>query len=214
MKIKNVTLIIIMSSVLLLFVYYIEEGKKAVASNQSTVNLIAENIQESHFSPILTTKEANFNITKRKLKNALDAKLMQEKNTTDTVSLDTAKEWTSAWRTANPDTTATRSYFVPAADLVQVLNEIGVINDAAATSADTTNQGVRVYMAIEKIGKTSIDKILIVGTKLDTITGIHRDFINGTLDGKGTRPPNTTSGIYDFTSPCPNTCDDQSPLDN
>ncbi|AXT53893.1 hypothetical protein D1818_24890 [Aquimarina sp. BL5] len=228
MKIKNVTLIVMISG-LLLFVYYTQEGRNGDKINQPTGELLAENIREAGFSAVLTDKEKSHLIAKEKLKKALsprelpgkessamglDNEAAQVKNAIDTVSLSTAKAWTQAWRAANPDTTkASRSYLVPAADLVEVLNEMGVISDDAASSADTTNQGVRVYMGIEVTGKISVNKILMVGTQVDD-SGVHRDIINGTIDGKGTRPPNSTSGIYDFTLPCPNTCDNESPLDN
>ena len=49
---------------------------------------------------------------------------------------------------------------------------------------------------------------MIVGTKLNTVSGVYEDMITV---GVG-NVPNLQNDIYDFTSPCPPACDPNSPL--
>ena len=129
----------------------------------------------------------------------------------NTVSLSVAKGWTAAWRTKCPDNC--KAFLIPAVDLVQVLNEIGVLGDKAAAKAQAKAKAkakdVRAYVAIgSEAGGPVEEKLLLVGTNKDD-KGIYRDIIDGKSLGANNGP---NSGIYDFTSPCPTACDPDSPL--
>lgn len=136
-------------------------------------------------------------------------------NDENIISKDTAITWTSAWRAKHPD--GPKAFLIPAADFVEVLNEIGVLDDAAAQQAqDKANEleaQVRGYLGID--GDT--DKIIFVGTEKDE-EGVYRDIIDGKIDGKDGQNAkvvggdNPSSGIYDLTTPCPPYCDPNSPL--
>ncbi|MBW1297184.1 hypothetical protein [Aquimarina litoralis] len=137
-------------------------------------------------------------------------------NDENTVSLEKAQGWTAEWRKQCPDNC--KAFLVPTADLIEVLNELGLIGDKAAAKAQKRatkkKLDVRAYMAIgAEDGSPVEERLLLVGTK--QIDGVYRDIINGEIDGESlglTDDP--SSGIYDFTSPCPNTCDSSSPLND
>ncbi|WP_299219008.1 hypothetical protein [uncultured Aquimarina sp.] len=132
----------------------------------------------------------------------------------NTISKDTGAQWTANWRTQHPN--VVNAFLIPAVDFVEVLNEIGILDDAAAqqaqTNANNLNSKVRGYLAIDGDGT---EKIIFVGT--ENVDGVYRDIIDGTVDGnpttlKSSASDTTTSGIYDFTTPCPPDCDQNSPL--
>ncbi len=144
------------------------------------------------------------------------------------VTLDEAVLWTKIWRIACP--TNCKAFSIPIQDLVDVLKEIGVLEHKEGKTYELnekTINGVRAYMAIDPNESAGGgEKLLIVGThpELNQKTGkmVQRDIINGKIDNKGPviNPKNgladsmgdPETGIFDFTSPCPDACDDDSPL--
>ena len=148
------------------------------------------------------------------------------------VKLSDAELWTKIWRIACP--TNCKAFSIPVQDLVGVLKEIGVLvrdpdNKELYSIDESTINGVRAYMAIDpNESNGGGEKLLIVGTHpvKDQKTGktVQRDIINGKIDNKGPviyHPTYLTdvegddddkTGIYDFTNPCPDVCDDDSPL--
>ncbi len=152
-------------------------------------------------------------------------------NNKNQISLDDAVLWTKIWRIACPNNC--KAFSIPVSDLVNVLKEIGVLvldEETEQYSIEKTINGVRAYMAIDPENGLpgGGEKLLLVGThpEKNTKTGkmVQRDIINGKLDNKGQiiddklygadnlGDPDPNTGIYDFTSPCPNVCDDDSPL--
>ncbi|MBL4604178.1 MAG: hypothetical protein JKY02_00485 [Flavobacteriaceae bacterium] len=148
-------------------------------------------------------------------------------NNNNQITLEHAEEWTALWRKKCPDNC--KAFSIPVQDLVNVLKEIGVIREAGNTGLymvdEKTTNGVRAYMAIDpKEEAGGGEKLLLVGTQPQMNRGgkiVQRDIINGKLDNKGHRvtqgntdltaaEPNT--GIFDFTQPCPDFCDPESPL--
>lgn len=112
----------------------------------------------------------------------------------NTITLEDAKKWAARWRKKEGSYNKhheLKAFLIPKADLVEVLAE-GI--DAA-----------RAYIGIDDNG---IERLMIVGTKYDEQTDTYVDMITGannegvTLEGD----------IYDFTQPCPDTCDKKSPL--
>ena len=139
----------------------------------------------------------------------------------NTIPCEEAEKWTKAWRDKHPK--ACKAFLVPVVDLLEVLNEMGVLKDKVAEKAqkEACIKGLRIraYGAIgsDDEGKEAEEKLLIVGTKYNRKTKIYHDIINEEIDGDNIKlnsfgDPIVSSGIYDFTSPCPNTCDDESPL--
>ena len=115
----------------------------------------------------------------------------------NTVSLATAKKWAKLWRreesTYNKHHEC-RAFNIPLEDLKEVISEGAVSVKAYIGVEGKEVEGERVY----------IEKLLIVGVNAEG-----KDMISSkdgeNLDGD-------SGDIYDFTEPCPETCDNTSPL--
>jgi len=133
---------------------------------------------------------------------------------TNQITVEDAIKWTTAWRKKNPNNC--KAFLVPVKDLTEVLIEMNILNKQENGSyvLDITKingAGVRNYMAIDAAEKEGNgEKILIVGTKF--IDGKHKDIINN-KPAEGYQR-SMGSGIYDFTLPCPTTCDTDSSLNS
>lgn len=145
-------------------------------------------------------------------------------NAKNVVNIIDAKEWARRWQTTCPNNC--KAFLIPAIDLIEALKEMNVLVPVKGsenyTLNDIDNSGVRAYMAIDKNTKEGGgEKLLIVGTKTDS-RGKHRDIIEGAIPGDSTDARDVTintllssridSGVFDFTHPCPNDCDENSPL--
>lgn len=138
------------------------------------------------------------------------------------ISLDDAILWTNIWRIANPENA--KAYLIPVEDLIGVLKEMGVLKQVKDKNCFKIDEGktqldVRAYMAIdphlEDPTRGPEEKVLMVGTKKvkspDGSGWVYEDIIHypiiedGDGDGDG-------SGVFDFSLPCPDTCDKGSPL--
>lgn len=122
-------------------------------------------------------------------------------NPRNTISLKIAKQWTKEWR----DDEATynkyhqcKAFNIPKKDLIEVLKEEGVVS-------------VRAYIGVEKIenkGKQTVftEKLMIVGVNKEGKDMLKLSSENAEiLDPEG-------GDIYDFSNPCPDVCDNDSPL--
>tara|TARA_R110001632_G_scaffold19898_15_gene59900 strand:- start:7226 stop:7645 length:420 start_codon:yes stop_codon:yes gene_type:complete len=126
-----------------------------------------------------------------------------------------AAEWTALWRKRCPNNC--KAFLLPVEDLVGVLKEMKILQEVEAgvfKIDEGEEQYARAYMAIDALEtKGGGEKVLLVGTKKEPLTkekNVYRDIINGDImakegDGDGT-------GIYDFSKPCPEHCDPDSPL--
>ena len=155
---------------------------------------------------------------------------MSNNNGNNQISLKHAIEWTALWRKTCPNNC--KAFSIPVQDMVSVLKEIGVISEAGNTGLynvdKVTKNGVRAYMAIDKdlLDKPGAgEKILLVGTEPQydekSKEMVQRDIINDKLDNKGHRvtlgntdltEEDPETGIWDFSQPCPDRCDEESPL--
>lgn len=122
----------------------------------------------------------------------------------NTISLQTAQNWTTEWRSDESDYNKhneCNGFLIPAEDLQDVLNEM-------------QNQGrgekkVRAYLGVDS--KTNQEKLIIVATQPETQPDgsiIYRDIING-YNGV-----QTGGKLYDFTLPDPPASDVLSPLNS
>ena len=112
----------------------------------------------------------------------------------NTISLIEAKKWAKRWKKKEGNYNKhheLNAFLIPKIDLLEVLTE-----DVDA---------VRAYIGIDDNG---VEKLMIVGTKYDPLTKIYVDMITV---GEGNEPAGQDD-IYDFTTPCPNACDKNSPL--
>jgi len=128
------------------------------------------------------------------------------------IPLEKAKHWTKNWRTKCPDNC--KAFLVPSIDLINVLEEMGVIEQTGKgeyTLKDIDGTYARFYMGIDPETKEGNgEKLLIVGTKLGD-DGVYRDLVPERRDAKIALREDQGS-VYDFSRPCPNECDTESPL--
>lgn len=116
------------------------------------------------------------------------------------IPLKEAQTWVKCWRKKQGSYNKhhrIKGFLIPMEDLKAIAAEPEVAN-------------VRAYIGVQEKqdGKKTIteERLLLVGVRADG-TDIIYDTENGVV---GTDP--TDDGIYDFTEPCPNTCDESSPL--
>ncbi|MFD0964494.1 hypothetical protein [Pseudofulvibacter geojedonensis] len=142
---------------------------------------------------------------------------VETKPRTNTVTLENAKKYTEKWQIATKDQHC-KAFLIPALDLSELLKEMEILKKNDLTGkyeldeSKLTNAGVRGYLGIDSTNGTGKDngygeKMLFVGTDYNSKTGAHNDIILNP-----TNPQSKDSGIYDFTYPCPSTCDINSEL--
>lgn len=102
----------------------------------------------------------------------------------NTIPVSEAVIWATQWR-ANPDTTV-KAFFIPKDDITDLLKDSSCI-------------GIRAYLGLEIEGKMAahVPKLMLVN-------------VEGNISSGGT--DNINNGIFDFTQPCPSTCDVSSSL--
>ena len=120
----------------------------------------------------------------------------------NSISLQTAQSYTNEWRSEESsynEYNECNGFLIPADDLQDVLDEMA--------SQRSGNKKVRAYLGVDPA--TNQEKLVIVATKPEPQSDgsvIYRDMING-YNGL-----QTGGKIYDFTNPCPPSCDPLSPL--
>ena len=146
-----------------------------------------------------------------------DSALTPKKN--NPIKIDDAIAYAKLWQKNQPGNC--KAFLIPALDLIDSLEEMGVIKketDGNYSLHNIKNSGVRAYMGIDPLESDGGgEKLLIVGTSVDC-NGVHRDIIERS---KPTGCPTTGtsettsligSGVFDLTTPCPTLCDELSPL--
>jgi hypothetical protein len=118
-------------------------------------------------------------------------------NKRNTITLKVAKNWTKRWRKLESKYNSyneCRAFNIPLKDLQEAIDEGA--------------HSVRAYIGVQELtvegAAVHIEKLLIVGVDKDG-----KDMISSSngedLDAEG-------GEIFDFSEPCPTTCDDGSPL--
>jgi hypothetical protein len=149
------------------------------------------------------------------------------------VYLQDAIDWTGLWREKCPDNC--KAFLIPVEDMVAILKKMNILQlqkDGHYAIDEGSDNDIRAYLGIDpklmdQPGKG--EKLVMVATQKFPDSRfksgyIHKDIINGKIDNEGpiikTNPnnlrtaqdPEPNTGIYDFTSPCPDACDPGSPL--
>lgn len=112
---------------------------------------------------------------------------------TNAISLDEAQRWAKRWSKEEGEYNKhhnVHAFLIPKKDILEVLVE-GI-------------DAVRAYIGVNDKG---VEKLMIVGTKFDPLTGVYVDMIS---EGDGVNKE--ADNIYDFTEPCPTACDPESPM--
>ena len=115
----------------------------------------------------------------------------------NTICLDKAVAWTTAWRAQDgsfKDHKDLKAFMIPHEDLQEVLAEPNVVNVRAYIGIDTANDNA--------------PHLIIVGINAEGEDIIYAAAGEGCDDEDGT----VNTGLYDFSHPCPTTCDETSPL--
>lgn len=115
----------------------------------------------------------------------------------NTICLEKAEAWTEAWRSQDgtfTDHQNLKAFLIPLEDLKEVIKEPNVAN-------------VRAYIGIDKSNDNE-PHLIIVGVNAEGEDIIYKAAGKGCVDTDGTE----NTGLYDFSDPCPTTCDVNSPL--
>jgi len=116
------------------------------------------------------------------------------------ISLKTAKNWTNRWRNKESSYNLhhqCRAFNIPLIDLQEVIKEDGVAS-------------VRGYIGVEK---KVIEGEVVFEEKL-MIVGVDKKGKDMIFSSDGLTLKKEEGNIYDFSEPCPTTCDNESPLNN
>lgn len=112
----------------------------------------------------------------------------------NTIPLKEAQKWAKKWAKKEGNYNKhheLNAFLIPKIDLLEVLTE-GV-------------DAVRAYIGVDD---NNVEKLMIVGTKLDKVTGVYVDMITVGVGSSAAMKDD----IYDFTEPCPPAGDSGSPL--
>lgn len=129
----------------------------------------------------------------------MDSKFEEQKDETlvNTICLQKAVDWTTLWRSQDgtfTDHNDLKAFLIPLADLQEVMKEPNVAN-------------VRAYIGIDASNDNQ-PHLIIVGVNEEGEDIIYDAAGEGCVDGDG----EVNTGLYDFSQPCPTTCDITSPL--
>ena len=140
-----------------------------------------------------------------------------------------AENWVKKWQAENSGLNKNgnlihaKAFFIPAEDLIDCLIEMEILKDKSCINTSLVGSaGVRAYMAIDRpdtdnTPSATTEKVVLVATtkELDSNNKtIHRDIIEGYVINNPPPHKLVGTGVFDFTSPCPNNCDTNSPLYN
>ena len=147
------------------------------------------------------------------------------------IPIECAEKWTAKWQKENKGIHCS-AFLIPVPDLINTLKEMGIIDDYGnVVSTEDPDPKIRAYMAIDEAKAKEPgfgEKLVIVGTEVrkfrngEYITNehgeiIHFDIVEGetnSFDAVASLASPSGSGAFDFTLPCPNNCDPDSPLNH
>jgi hypothetical protein len=104
-----------------------------------------------------------------------------------------------------PESTIPRAILIPINDLMAIVEKYSSVDEAGNITNEL--QGVRAYFAVKLTDEQLDDDVTALIVAVDK-NG--KDIIPTTDTGLGN--PGDGSEIYDFTKPCPDVCDPESPL--
>lgn len=104
-----------------------------------------------------------------------------------------------------PEANIPRAVLIPIDDLLAIVEKYSVVDDDG--NIRNSLQGVRAYFAVKVTDKDLPDDITALIVPVD-LKG--NDICTNPVGG--VKNPGDDSEIYDFTKPCPDVCDPESPL--
>lgn len=134
---------------------------------------------------------------------------MKSKLTVPTVPLQEAIDRVTRFRNQLidkvPEANIPRAVFIPIADLMAIINKFQALDEHGNIRNSLT--GVRAYFAVKESDQDLPDDITALIVPVDLAGS---DIVAHTTGVEG--GDEDDSDIYDFTKPCPDSCDFQSPL--
>ena len=132
------------------------------------------------------------------------------------ISIEDAKAWTKTYQGNMPEGSA-KAFLISCETIVDILREMKVLQDNGKGGVSLNNvedSSIRAYMAVNPKQKDANGQTLvIVGTKKDA-SGVARDMVEGEKDAPFKKEDLNGSGAFDFSAPCPKSCDENSPLNH
>lgn len=115
-----------------------------------------------------------------------------------------------------------KAFLIPAGDLIDCLLEMEILKDLSCINTSLVDSaGIRAYMGIDRpstdhMPSAETEKLVLVATtkEVDGTKTIHRDIIEGYVIKNPPAHKLIGTGVFDFTDPCPSSCDPKSPLYN
>jgi hypothetical protein len=135
------------------------------------------------------------------------------------------KKWQSenSATNKNGDLIHAKAFLISAVDLLDCLIEMQIIKDESCINTSLLDSAsVRAYMAIDRpdtdnTPSAETERLVLVATTKDVDSNnktVHRDIIEGYVIKNPPPHKLVGTGTFDFTKPCPNNCDIESPLYN
>jgi hypothetical protein len=135
----------------------------------------------------------------------------------DSIKLCDAKTFTNTWQSENNG--LPKAFVIPILDFVNLLTELELINIEedgrfALTEMNGTEAAIRAYIGVDPDSPFTLkQKLFLVGALKLPGSSHFKEIIQ---EEKNPIPGWTPSGsgVFDFTTPCPSHCDDDSPLNH
>ncbi|TCK67636.1 hypothetical protein DFQ05_1415 [Winogradskyella wandonensis] len=131
------------------------------------------------------------------------------------ISIEDAKKWTKNYQD-NMKSGDAKAFLISCETIIDILKEMKVIQETKAgiTLNDVENSSIRAYLAVNPSQtKANGQTLVMVGTKKDS-SGVERDIVEGEVNPPYSRSEVNGSGTFDFIVPCPDRCDENSPLNH
>ncbi|WP_299113815.1 hypothetical protein [uncultured Winogradskyella sp.] len=129
------------------------------------------------------------------------------------ISIEDAKNWTKNYQD-NMKSGDAKAFLISCETIVDILKEMKVLQEAKGviTLQNVESSSIRAYLAVNpKQTEANGQTLIMVGTMKDS-NGVDRDMVEGEKNAPFSKSDLNGSGAFDFSKPCPNNCDPDSPL--
>lgn len=132
------------------------------------------------------------------------------------IQIGDATAWTKNYQD-NMRAGSAKAFLIGCDAIVDILKEMKVLQDNGKGGFSLNNvddSSIRAYLAINpKQTDANGETLVLVGTMKDA-SGVERDMVEGEIDAPFKTSDLDGSGAFDFSAPCPKSCDQNSPLNH